>query len=94
MRAGLIGARRGAGWQAALGYTVEDLKRHLERQFLPGMSWENMGEWHVDHIVPLKSFAYKTVDDAEFKAAWALTNLRPLWAVSNMKKHARRENLL
>lgn len=94
LRAGLSGDRPGSGWQAALGYTVEDLKRHLERQFLPGMSWENMGDWHIDHILPLKSFTYTSVDDAEFKAAWALTNLRPLWAIDNMKKHARRENLL
>ena len=94
IRAGLTGARRGSGWQDVLGYTVDDLKVHLERQFRPGMSWANMGEWHIDHILPLKLFSYSSMDDDDFKAAWAITNLRPMWAGPNMKKHARREVLL
>lgn len=94
IRHGLKGLRRGSGWQAALGYTVDDLRVHLERQFLTGMTWENIGQWHIDHIVPLASFSYTSMDDEGFKAAWALTNLRPLWAGPNMVKHARRELLV
>ena len=77
-----------------VGYSVADLAQHLERQFLPGMSWENMDQWHIDHIVPLAEFKASSPDSPAFKAAWALSNLRPLWAKDNMKKGARRESLL
>jgi hypothetical protein len=83
-----------ASWQALAGYTVEQLKTHLERQFTKGMNWSNMGEWHIDHILPLSSFTFSAPDDPEFKAAWAITNLRPLWAVKNITKGAKREFLL
>jgi hypothetical protein len=83
--------RGGKRWHEVLGYTARDLKAHLERQFGPGMSWENYGpSWHIDHIVPLSSFRPSSVDDPEFKAAFALTNLRPLSAEANMQKHKRR----
>lgn len=77
-----------------LGYGVEQLKAHLERQFASGMSWSNYGEWHVDHIVPLSSFSYESPSEDEFRAAWALSNLRPLWAEKNMSKGAKRLTLL
>jgi hypothetical protein len=77
-----------------LGFTVDELMRHLERQFLPGMIWENYGKWHVDHILPLASFNYSSAKDDEFKAAWALTNLRPMWAKENISKGARRLHLV
>ena len=67
---------------------------HLERQFLPGMTWGNRGEWHIDHIVPLASFTFTSPDDPEFRAAWALTNLRPLWAKDNIRKSAKRTHLI
>jgi hypothetical protein len=81
-------------WIGLVGYTVAELCAHIERQFLPKMGWHNMPKWHVDHIVPLASFRYISETDPEFKAAWALTNLRPIWAAQNFKKHARREFLL
>ena len=74
----------------ALGYTSDELKAHIERQFQKGMSWDNYGDWHIDHILPLSSFEYATTDDAEFKHAWALTNLRPLWADENQAKSSKR----
>jgi hypothetical protein len=80
--------------ESLLGYSIDELRVHLERQFLKGMSWENMGEWHIDHIIPLASFTITAPDDPELRRAWALTNLRPLWAQDNMKKSAKREVLL
>jgi hypothetical protein len=77
-----------------LGYSLEDLMAHLQRQFLPKMSWRNFGSWHIDHIIPLSSFAYKTPADPAFRSAWALTNLRPMWATDNLKKGAKRLTLL
>lgn len=77
-----------------LGYSVEELVAHLERQFLKGMSWGNYGEWHVDHIVPVSSFNYETFQDSEFRACWAITNLRPMWGKDNYAKGAKRLTLL
>jgi hypothetical protein len=88
------GGKNGRRTFEALGYSVDDLLSHLERQFLQGMSWENFGEWEIDHRLPLAMFDYRTVDDDEFKQAWSLTNLQPLWAPDNRKKRARRLTLL
>lgn len=71
-----------------------ELVVHIERQFLRDMSWENYGEWHLDHIVPVASFNFERPDDPDFLQCWALTNLRPYWALANMSKGGRREHLL
>lgn len=86
--------KSGRKWESIVGYTLADLMAHLERQFLPGMSWGNMGKWHIDHIVPKAVFQYETDTDDGFKAAWAMTNLRPLWSRQNQQKHAKRTHLL
>jgi hypothetical protein len=88
------GSKRGRGTMQLLGYSTDELKLHLERQFLKGMSWDNFGEWHIDHILPLSSFSYTTPDEPDFKRAWALTNLRPIWAKENLEKGAKRLTLL
>lgn len=94
IRRALEGRKERRSWTALVGYTVDELRQHIERQFLKGMTWENMGEWHLDHIVPLSAFKYESPDDPDFQAAWALTNLRPLWAPDNQKKHSKRLTLL
>lgn len=83
------GSKRGGKTFAILGYTPDQLMRHLERQFSGGMSWENYGEWHVDHIVPLSAFNFSGADDYDFKRAWDLKNLQPLWSGDNLRKHAK-----
>ncbi len=90
----LATGKGGRATEALLGYSITDLRQHLERQFLRGMSWENMGEWHIDHIVPLSSFTITGPDDPELRRAWALPNLRPLWAADNIRKSDKRETLL
>lgn len=67
-----------------LGFTTDEFKAHIERQFQPGMTWENRKEWHVDHIVPLSSFDLNC--ETERKRANALTNLRPIWKRENLLK--------
>lgn len=67
-------------------YTIEDLVSHLEALFQPGMTWDNYGKWHIDHIIPDSSFKYQTTDDEEFKKCWSLSNLQPLWARDNLIK--------
>jgi len=86
--------KQGRAWKALVGYSLEELHRHIELQFLPGMTWANMSAWHVDHVLPLASFNYESASDPEFRAAWALTNLRPLWSVENLQKGAKRVLLL
>lgn len=82
----------GRSWELVFGYTRDELIAHLERQFVKGMSWDNVRAWHVDHIIPLASFDVE--DEGELKRAWALTNLRPLWADENCKKGAKITSLL
>lgn len=48
------------------------------------MSWENYGEWHIDHIKPCSSFDLS--DPKQQKECFNYTNLQPLWAIDNLKK--------
>ncbi len=94
VRRGLLNGKEGRSWKALVEFSAEDLRRHLERQFLKGMSWDNFGDWHIDHRRPLSSFRFNKPEDPDFKAAWALTNLQPLWALDNIRKHNRMTFLL
>lgn len=67
-----------------LGCTISELKAHLEARFEVGMSWDNHGAWHIDHIVPLKKFDLTSRE--QFLQACNYTNLQPLWAEDNLKK--------
>ena len=53
------------------------------------MSWDNYGEWHVDHIMPinyfLKNFDFNDVEIQ--KECFNYKNLQPLWATDNQKKY-------
>lgn len=72
-----------------LGYNVETLMKHLESKFEPGMSWENRGEWEIDHVIPDSWFNYSSMEDQLFKDCWALSNLQPMWKLENISKGAR-----
>ena len=87
----LQGGKRHKAWQALVGYTLHDLMRHLEKHFLVGMTWGNYGQWHIDHKIPLAAFNFEKPSDIDFRRAWALKNLQPMWAVDNIKKSARLE---
>ena len=82
------GSKQGRRTFEVLGYTVEQLMAHLEAQFTAGMSWDTYGRngWHIDHIIPVSVHHFQTPDDADFKRAWALQNLRPMWAADNIRK--------
>jgi hypothetical protein len=69
-----------------LKYSPNDLIDHLERQFTDGMTWENYGKWHVDHIQPISSFNINEIGDEEFIKCWSLKNLQPLWGEDNIRK--------
>jgi hypothetical protein len=69
-----------------LQYTPEELILHLEKQFTDSMTWENYGEWHVDHKTPISSFNFESIDDDSFMECWSLGNLQPMWGKENIVK--------
>ena len=66
-----------------LGCDVEIFKEHIEKQFKDGMSWDNHGEWHIDHIIPLK-YNKPTIEQTIKRLHY--TNTQPLWASDNISK--------
>lgn len=85
-----VGAIKRSATFDLLGYTPAELKAHIEKQFVKGMSWDNRSEWEIDHIIPISSA--KTESDVI--ALNQLSNLRPLWSADNNRKKARRTSLL
>jgi len=67
-----------------IGCTIDELWTHLESKFREGMTRENHGKWHVDHIMPCASFNLTNVEQQ--KKCFHYTNLQPLWAFDNMSK--------
>ena len=72
-----------------IGCSLSELKKHLEKQFTDGMSWDNHGlfSWHIDHIRPCASF--DLTDPEQQKQCFHHTNLQPLWAEDNLSKGAK-----
>jgi hypothetical protein len=65
-----------------LGCSFEEFKFHLEKQFTKGMSWNNQGQWHLDHIYPVSL----AKDEEELIKLNHFSNFQPLWAIDNLKK--------
>ena len=70
-----------------VGCTAEQLKQHIEKQFKPGMSWEQRDSFHIDHIIPCASFDLTKL--SEQKKCFHYTNLQPLYPIENIKKGAK-----
>jgi len=75
-----------------IGCSVEKLMEYLESQFTDGMSWNNYGKWHVDHIKPCAMFDFSKLEQQQ--ECFHYTNLRPLWAEDNIRKSAKYEEAL
>lgn len=78
-----------------LGCDKEFLQRHLQDQWLPGMSWDNYGygdgKWNVDHRNPLTSFEKTPTGEWDTASSYNdsllhYTNLQPMWHWDNIKK--------
>lgn len=76
-----IGKNKPTDTLSLLGCSWQQAKEHFERLFKEGMSWENHGLWHIDHIRPVASFA-----ENELHLMNHISNLQPLWAEENYSK--------
>ena len=67
-----------------IGCSYDEFEKHIESQFTEGMNWDNRGihGWHIDHIIPVCT----ATDENELIKLNHHTNLRPLWAIDNLKK--------
>jgi len=86
MRQALRGNKAGRHWETLIGYTLNKLTIHLERQFRAGMDWGNYGRngWHIDHITACSKFDMS--DPKQQELCFNFKNLQPLWAEDNYKK--------
>lgn len=80
--------KKATGTLELLGCTWSQLLQHIESHFprRPRMSWENIGEWHLDHVRPIQSFDLSTEESQ--KACFGYNNLQPLWAADNLGEGA------
>jgi len=91
-------SKNGKTIKNSIGFTIQELKDHIEFQFESWMTWKNWGKynskiwddndqttwtWQIDHIMPHSTFKYTSMEDEEFKKCWALNNLRPLSSKQN-----------
>lgn len=67
-----------------IGCTIQELRDYLKERFVDGMTWENYGEWHIDHIKPCASFDLS--DPKQQQECFHYSNLQPLWGIDNLKK--------
>jgi len=79
-------SKNGQSITKVLPYSVAELKTSIESKFQPGMSWDNYGEWEIDHRIPDSWFEYSSVTDPAFIASWSLANLQPKWKHLNRQK--------
>jgi hypothetical protein len=90
--------KRGSSFLKHVNYTMQDIKKHIEKQFESWMNWSNQGTynkkiwndndpntwfWQIDHIIPQKDLPYTSMTDDNFKKCWDMNNLRPLSAKEN-----------
>ena len=84
----LHGRKHGRRWENLVGFTLDQLKKHIEKRFTEGMTWERSmkGDMHIDHKIPKAAFNFECPEDIDFRRCWSLKNLQPMWAIENMKK--------
>lgn len=85
LRLALNGKNKSKKTLELLGCSVEYLRNHLESKFTEGMTWENYGKWHIDHIKPCSSFDLLLAENQSL--CFHYSNLQPLWAIDNLKKY-------
>lgn len=76
-------------WELLVGYTVNQLKKRLNKTMPEGYTWQDYinGKLHIDHKIPVSVFNFTKSEDIDFKRCWALSNLQLLPAKENISKH-------
>ena len=87
LREMLVGKRYSKTILKYLGCSIEEFKTYMESLFKEGMNWSNRGYtgWHIDHKIPCCKFDLTKEED--LKICFHYTNMQPLWAKENMRKH-------
>ena len=80
-----LGENKRNHWEDVLGYTVNDLLKHLNSGDFTVKDYLE-GDFHIDHIIPESLFVYKNKNDVEFKKCWDYRNLRIWPANENISK--------
>ncbi len=85
------GTNKDINYEDYLGCYINDYKKYIASQFIRGMNWNNYGDWHIDHIIPLK-YDSPSLDDIINRLHYS--NTQPLWASDNIKKGNRNTNTM
>jgi hypothetical protein len=80
----LLKGKKSLRMERLVGCTREEARNWIEAQFLPGMTWENYGAWHIDHMLPWEHF--NLLDEGTHPQVMHYTNLQPLWGPDNSIK--------
>lgn len=85
----LRGNKNGRHWEDLIGCTLKEVITCMEKQWTEGMSWNNYGRngWVIDHKIPISAFNFSSFEHIDFKRCWSLSNLQPMWASDNLRKH-------
>lgn len=84
-------ARKYGKTRDLIGCSGKELVEYISSKFLPGMTLENYGEWHIDHIKPVASFDLR--DQDQCRQCFGFRNLQPLWRHDNLSKGAMFEGI-
>ncbi len=79
--------RRDLSHMEMIGCNRAFLRKHLEKNFKEGMSWDNYAEWQVDHVVGICNWDLR--DRQQRMKCFNYINLQPLWWRENLEKAKR-----
>jgi hypothetical protein len=85
IRSALKGTPRSSDIQTLLGCDYTTFRQYIQSKFQAGMTWNNFGEWHIDHIRPCSKF--DLTYSSEQSKCFHYTNMQPLWAKDNLQKY-------
>jgi len=84
VRRALRGIIKSENTLSLIGMHIPEFMEYLSSRFQEGMSWENYGQWHIDHIRPCKSFDMS--NESQQRECFHWSNMQPLWAIDNIIK--------
>lgn len=81
-------------WYKYFDFSPLAAREHLEANFCEGMTFDNHGDvWHIDHVTPLASMPFESIEEENFKKVWHYINLSPKFIKDNLAKSSKYENV-